>query len=154
VTENSWGHDVIPREVAIANARRVLDVARVRIARDRALGRLPQQVEFMFRRLEREQLGRPVTDPPVTDALLLHCAHGWEHSDGVTYTSLRRLEQATSCSAGDLRDALHCLATAGEVQLHYGTSGTSVRAADLPVRAVFVLVVDWPQVNINRPRPM
>lgn len=153
MTENTWGNDVIPREVAIANARRVLDAARVRIARDRTLGRLPQQPEFMIRRIEREQLGQPVTDP-VVDALLLYCAEGWQHSDGTTHTSLPRLGQATGCSAEDLRDALQRLDTAGEVQLRYGKPETLVPAADLPARAGFVLVVDWPNVNINRPRPM
>ncbi|MEU5971949.1 DUF6042 family protein [Streptomyces globisporus] len=140
--------------MAIANARRVLDAARARRDRDRALGRLPQQVEFMLRRLEREQLGRPVTDPPAVEALLLHCARGWEHSGGATHISLRQLEQATDCSAADLRDALHSLGTAGEVQLYYGKTGASVRAADLPVRAVFELVADWSLINSNRPRPL
>ncbi|MBT2425987.1 hypothetical protein J7F02_09930 [Streptomyces sp. ISL-112] len=111
------------------------------------LGRLPQQVELVLRRLERKPLGRPVTDAPAADTLLLHCAHGWEHPDGATFTSLPRLEQATSYSATDLRDALHGLATAGEVQLHHGVS---VRAADLPVRVGFVPVVDWPRVNMHR----
>ncbi|MFJ3941795.1 DUF6042 family protein [Streptomyces parvus] len=154
MTKKSWGHEVIPREVAIANARRALDAARTRRDRDRALGRLPRQVEFMLRRLEREQLGRPATDHPAVEALLLHCAHGWEHSGGATHTSLRQLEQATGCSAADLRDALHRLSTAREVQLHYGKSGASVRTADLPVRTVFELVADWSLINSNRPRPL
>ncbi len=154
MTKKSWGHDVIPREVAIANARRVLDAARTRRDRDRALGRLPQQVEFMLRRLEREQLGRPVTDPPAMEALLLHCARGWEHSGGATHTSLRQLEQATDSNAADLRDALHHLGAAGEVRLHYAKTGALVKAKDLPVRAVLELVTDWSLINSNRPRPL
>ncbi|KUN96167.1 hypothetical protein [Streptomyces caeruleatus] len=46
---------VIPREQAIANARRVLDAARARRDRDRAAGRLPAEVELIMRRLERQQ---------------------------------------------------------------------------------------------------
>jgi len=46
---------VVPREQAIAAARAVLDRARVRIARDRAAGRLSPEHELIVRRLEREQ---------------------------------------------------------------------------------------------------
>ncbi|MFG2650928.1 hypothetical protein [Streptomyces sp. NPDC048436] len=46
---------VIPREQALANARRVLDAARHRRDRDRAAGRLAPEVELVLRRLEREQ---------------------------------------------------------------------------------------------------
>lgn len=46
--------DVIPRDQAIAEARAVLDRARVRIARDRAAGRLSPEHELIVRRLERE----------------------------------------------------------------------------------------------------
>ncbi|MER6723111.1 DUF6042 family protein [Streptomyces halstedii] len=154
MTKNPREHDVIPREVAIANARRVLDAARARRDRDRALGRLPQQVEFMLRRLEREQLGQPATGHPAVAPLLLHCAHGWEHSDGATHTSLQGLEQATSLGEADLRDALHRLATAGEAQLYYGNPRTPTRAADLATRTSFVLVADWQRINSNRPRPV
>ncbi|KAA6215120.1 hypothetical protein CP973_00165 [Streptomyces albofaciens JCM 4342] len=49
---------VIPREQAIANARRVLDAARRRRDMDRAAGRLPAEVELIMRRLEREQRKR------------------------------------------------------------------------------------------------
>ncbi|MFI8850784.1 hypothetical protein ACIGW3_11455 [Streptomyces sp. NPDC053499] len=47
--------DVIPREMAYANARAVLDRARDRRDRDRAAGRLAPEVELILRRLEREQ---------------------------------------------------------------------------------------------------
>ncbi|MFD7121937.1 hypothetical protein ACFWAA_33590 [Streptomyces sp. NPDC059922] len=47
--------DVIPFDQAIAGARGVLDRARVRIARDRAAGRLSPEHELICRRLEREQ---------------------------------------------------------------------------------------------------
>ncbi|MDQ0949301.1 hypothetical protein QFZ24_003224 [Streptomyces phaeochromogenes] len=46
---------VIPREQAIASARRVLDAARRRRDSDRAAGRLPAEVELIMRRLERKQ---------------------------------------------------------------------------------------------------
>lgn len=46
---------VIPREVALANARRVLDRALDRIARDRAAGRLAPEAELSIRRSERAQ---------------------------------------------------------------------------------------------------
>lgn len=45
---------VIPREVAFANARRVLDRALDRIARDRAAGRLAPEAELALRRSERK----------------------------------------------------------------------------------------------------
>ncbi|MCO6747832.1 MULTISPECIES: hypothetical protein [Streptomyces] len=47
--------DVIPKAQAIAAARAVLDRARVRIARDRAAGRLSPEHELICRRLERQQ---------------------------------------------------------------------------------------------------
>ncbi|MEV7991594.1 hypothetical protein AB0O67_06670 [Streptomyces sp. NPDC086077] len=47
--------EIIPREQAIANARRVLDAARHRRDRDRAAGRLAPEVELILRRLERQQ---------------------------------------------------------------------------------------------------
>ncbi|WP_406334293.1 hypothetical protein OG814_11665 [Streptomyces zaomyceticus] len=47
--------DVVPYEQAIANARAVLDRARIRIARDRAAGRLSPEHELICRRIEREQ---------------------------------------------------------------------------------------------------
>ncbi|WP_026150082.1 hypothetical protein [Streptomyces prunicolor] len=47
--------DVIPREQAIASARRVLDAARRRRDRDRAAGRLAPEAELVLRRLERQQ---------------------------------------------------------------------------------------------------
>ncbi|WP_432155554.1 hypothetical protein [Streptomyces sp. bgisy153] len=50
--------DVIPRDQAIAEARAVLDRARLRIARDRAAGRLSPEHELIVRRLEREQARR------------------------------------------------------------------------------------------------
>ncbi|MFE9099009.1 hypothetical protein [Streptomyces sp. NPDC007264] len=46
---------VIPRSQAIADARAVLDRARLRIARDRAAGRLSPEHELIIRRLERQQ---------------------------------------------------------------------------------------------------
>lgn len=46
---------VIPRAQAIADARAVLDRARLRIARDRAAGRLSPEHELIIRRLERQQ---------------------------------------------------------------------------------------------------
>ncbi|WP_275463344.1 hypothetical protein [Streptomyces noursei] len=48
-------NDVIPREQAIRNARRVLDAARHRRDADRAAGRLEPGVELILRRLERQQ---------------------------------------------------------------------------------------------------
>ncbi|MDX2986321.1 hypothetical protein [Streptomyces caniscabiei] len=55
---------VIPREQAIANARRVLDAARHRRDRDRAAGRLPAEVELIMRRLERQQRQQaPAVEP-------------------------------------------------------------------------------------------
>lgn len=53
------GADVIPREMAFANARRVLDAARARIAADRAAGRLSPEHELICRRLERQQRTAP-----------------------------------------------------------------------------------------------
>ncbi|MCG7524906.1 hypothetical protein MHW47_10720 [Streptomyces sp. OfavH-34-F] len=50
--------EIIPRDQAIAAARAVLDRARVRIARDRAAGRLSPEHELICRRLEREQARR------------------------------------------------------------------------------------------------
>lgn len=47
--------EVISREQAFANARRVLDAARARRDRDRAAGRLAPEVELILRRLERQQ---------------------------------------------------------------------------------------------------
>ncbi|WP_405561884.1 hypothetical protein [Streptomyces sp. NBC_01180] len=44
-----------PREQAFAEARAVLDRARVRIAQDRAAGRLSPAHELICRRLERQQ---------------------------------------------------------------------------------------------------
>lgn len=46
---------VIPREQALACARRALDRARVERDRDRAAGRLPAELELACRRLERQQ---------------------------------------------------------------------------------------------------
>ncbi|WP_399087971.1 hypothetical protein ACGH2B_12360 [Streptomyces sp. BBFR2] len=46
---------VISREQAFINARAVLDRARARRDADRAAGRLAPEVEFICRRLEREQ---------------------------------------------------------------------------------------------------
>ncbi|MEI5099030.1 hypothetical protein RB200_10770 [Streptomyces sp. PmtG] len=56
--------DVIPRDQAIANARAVLDRARVRIARDRAAGRLSPEQELICRRLERVQRRRAAEQAP------------------------------------------------------------------------------------------
>lgn len=56
--------DVIPRDQAIANARAVLDRACVRIARDRAAGRLAPEAELICRRLEREQARRATAQTP------------------------------------------------------------------------------------------
>ncbi|MFJ6013702.1 hypothetical protein [Streptomyces sp. NPDC092952] len=86
------------------------------------------------------------------DALLLHCAHRWAHSGGATHTSLRKLERATDCDAADLRDTLRRLDTAGEIQLYCGRPQTLAGAADLATHANFVIVADWPRININRPR--
>ncbi|APD18675.1 hypothetical protein SEA_MOJORITA_34 [Streptomyces phage Mojorita] len=47
--------DVVPYDQAIAGARAVLDRARLRIARDRAAGRLSPEHELICRRLERQQ---------------------------------------------------------------------------------------------------
>ncbi|MBT2381948.1 hypothetical protein J7E90_32920 [Streptomyces sp. ISL-111] len=47
--------EIIPRDQAIAAARAVLDRARVRIARDRAAGRLSPEHELILRRIERDQ---------------------------------------------------------------------------------------------------
>ncbi|MFH8993287.1 hypothetical protein [Streptomyces sp. NPDC017940] len=47
--------EVITREQAYTNARAVLDRARLRIARDRAAGRLSPEIELVLRRLERQQ---------------------------------------------------------------------------------------------------
>lgn len=55
--------DVIPRQQAIVNARRVLDAARRRRDRDRAAGRLPADVELILRRLERQQRQQAPTAP-------------------------------------------------------------------------------------------
>jgi len=46
---------VIPREQALANARRALDRARAERDRARAAGRLPADLELACRRLERQQ---------------------------------------------------------------------------------------------------
>ncbi|MYV44965.1 hypothetical protein [Streptomyces sp. SID2888] len=50
--------DVIPREQAFAAARRVLDQALDRIARDRAAGRLSPEAELIVRRAERRYAER------------------------------------------------------------------------------------------------
>jgi hypothetical protein len=47
--------DVIPRAQCITEARAILDAARRRRDRDRAAGRLPDHVELILRRLERQQ---------------------------------------------------------------------------------------------------
>ncbi|WP_416964386.1 hypothetical protein [Streptomyces sp. Agncl-13] len=47
--------DVIPREQALANARRALDAARASRDFDRAAGRLDPAAELILRRLERQQ---------------------------------------------------------------------------------------------------
>ncbi|MFE0737476.1 DUF6042 family protein [Streptomyces sp. NPDC058855] len=152
MTKARGEHDVVPREVCIARARRVLDAARERRDRDRALGRLPQQVEFMLRRLERKQRGQSSTDHPPEEAVLLHCASGWAHSDE-TITSLRHLEQATGLGVEDLRAALHHLTTAAEIQLYHGKPRTLASTTGLAARASFVIVADWQRINGNRPRP-
>ncbi|MFD5901748.1 hypothetical protein ACFWHG_09615 [Streptomyces microflavus] len=46
--------DVVTRDQAIAAARAVLDRARIRIARDRAAGRLSPEHELICRRIERD----------------------------------------------------------------------------------------------------
>ncbi|WND36957.1 hypothetical protein RI578_22885 [Streptomyces sp. BB1-1-1] len=46
---------VIPREQALACARRALDRARAERDRDRAAGRLPAELDLECRRLERQQ---------------------------------------------------------------------------------------------------
>jgi hypothetical protein len=51
--------DVITREQAFANARRILDQARARRDRDRAAGRLPAEIELICRRLERQKRTAP-----------------------------------------------------------------------------------------------
>lgn len=51
--------DVIPREQALACARRALDRARAERDRDRAAGRLPAELELACRRLERQQRPAP-----------------------------------------------------------------------------------------------
>ncbi|MFF9704124.1 hypothetical protein ACF1FE_23535 [Streptomyces griseofuscus] len=56
--------DLIPREQAIADARAVLDRARLRIARDRAAGRLSPEHELIIRRLERAQRRRAAEQAP------------------------------------------------------------------------------------------
>ncbi|OEJ21781.1 hypothetical protein AR457_40820 [Streptomyces agglomeratus] len=106
----------------------------------------------MLRRLERKQHGQPSTDHPPKEAVLLHCASGWEHS-AETITSLRHLEQATGLGVEDLRAALHHLTTAGEIQLYHANPRTLVSATDLAVHASFVIVADWQRINGNRPRP-
>ncbi|MEU2393433.1 DUF6042 family protein [Streptomyces sp. NPDC007369] len=146
-----WEHDVVPREVCFARARRVLDAARERRDRDRALGRLPQQVEFILRRLEHKQRGQASTDHPSEEAVLLHCAGEWAHSDEII-TSLRRLEQNTGVGVEDLRAALGHLATAGEIQCYHGQPRTLVSATGLAAHASFVIVADWQRINDNRPR--
>ncbi|MGD6762077.1 hypothetical protein ACOKM5_24390 [Streptomyces sp. BH097] len=50
---------VIPREQALACARRALDRARAERDRDRAAGRLPAPLEFACRRLERHARPAP-----------------------------------------------------------------------------------------------
>ncbi|MFF7295339.1 hypothetical protein [Streptomyces sp. NPDC008265] len=47
--------NVITREQAFINARRVLDLARERRDRDRAAGRLDPAAELILRRIERRQ---------------------------------------------------------------------------------------------------
>ncbi|MFI8817493.1 MULTISPECIES: hypothetical protein [unclassified Streptomyces] len=53
--------DTITREQAFAEARAVLDRARIRIAADRTAGRLPPEHELIMRRLEREQRQQQTT---------------------------------------------------------------------------------------------
>jgi hypothetical protein len=139
--------------VCFANARRALDLARARRDRDRALGRLLPQVEFLLRRIERRQLGQPATDNPPKDALLLHCARGWEHGDETTYASLRELKQTAGICEEELRAALDRLATAGEIQLCLGKPRGLVSATDLAAHSHSAIVADWHRINGNRPRP-
>ncbi|MFB6846241.1 hypothetical protein ACFCXS_15450 [Streptomyces sp. NPDC056373] len=47
--------DVIPREQALASARRALDRARAERDHARAAGRLPAELELACRRLERQR---------------------------------------------------------------------------------------------------
>ena len=51
---NATAAVVIPREQALADARRALDRARAERDRDRAAGRLPAELELACRRLERQ----------------------------------------------------------------------------------------------------
>ncbi|WP_404959060.1 hypothetical protein [Streptomyces sp. 147326] len=53
--------DVISREQAFINARRVLDLARERRDRDRAAGRLDPAAELILRRIERRQAAERAT---------------------------------------------------------------------------------------------
>ncbi|CAL9481793.1 hypothetical protein [Streptomyces sp. enrichment culture] len=55
---------VIPRDQAIAAARRALDLARARRDADRAAGQLPPEAELIMRRLEREQARRAAAGRP------------------------------------------------------------------------------------------
>jgi DNA-binding phage protein len=55
---------VVPREIAFANARRVLDHALNRIARDRAAGRLAPEAELTIRRLERAHRDKAEPNAP------------------------------------------------------------------------------------------
>ncbi|MFF7146075.1 hypothetical protein ACFZB5_33580 [Streptomyces nodosus] len=55
--------DVVPREQAFAAARRVLDQALDRIARDRAAGLLSPEAELIVRRAERRYAERHGTAP-------------------------------------------------------------------------------------------
>ncbi|MGW9453979.1 DUF6042 family protein [Streptomyces sp. NPDC055632] len=139
------------REECIANARRVLDMARARIARERALGLLAPQVEFMLRRLERQQRGQPSIDGAAEESLLLHFAGLWS-SHGPIYTSLRTLSQKLDWGTDELRAALDHLVGRSELRLYFARQELE-DTRNLPVRRNFEVVADWQHINENRPRP-
>lgn len=143
----------VTREQACANARRVLDAARMRRDRDRALGRLAPQVEFILRRLERAQRALPAADGPREEALLLHSAGRWEDGETIR-TSLRALERATGFRVEDVREALDHLAATGDIGMsRSNTPPGPVSATSVPASAALVISPDWHRINDRRPRP-
>ncbi|MFD9458793.1 hypothetical protein ACFWBC_37660 [Streptomyces sp. NPDC059985] len=142
---------LITKEQAFINARRALDMARERRDRDRARGVLAPQVEFILRRLERQQLTEPAGDDTDADALLLHIAGQWT-SRTTPHTSLNQLAKATGLGHAALRDALAHLTAISEVQLCRGNPPTSVDPMTI-IKGTFEIIADWHLINQRRPRP-
>ncbi|MFE5717900.1 hypothetical protein [Streptomyces erythrochromogenes] len=152
MTADSGTDDLITREQAFINARRVLDIARERRDRDRARGVLPPQVEFMLRRIEHKQNPGSAPDGTAVGAVLLHLAQQWSGPE-VPHTSLDRLEEATGRGIVELREALVFLAAAEDVELRFGERTTWADPMHVSASAGFEIRPDWHLINHRRPAP-